>query len=290
MSLNPLFYSIGGLSVYVEGEDSLSLLESMPAMQPFREAKNDYCTLHWCLDAEVPPPTVPLSCSMSISGLDFCIYVDDEGVLCEQTESVPRRVAFRIRYDIHNAVVKMSSVPKPFFHFALWLAYNMQASSQGRFALHAASVVFDGRASLFLGESGTGKSTHARQWMAAFDGCQLLNDDSPVVSFENGVAFAYGSPWSGKTPCYRTDKFPLYGFARLNQALYNRAQRTDPVAAIAALVPSFPPMLVHVPLFCSRMLQLVDLLVSHVPILRLDCLPNVEAAYCCRKEMENCWQ
>lgn len=36
-----------------------------------------------------------------------------------------------------------------------------------------------------------------------------MNDDNPVVRVIDGEAMIYGSPWSGKTPCYRQVKAPL---------------------------------------------------------------------------------
>lgn len=177
-------------------------------------------------------------------------------------------------------------MPSRWLHFGLWLAYNMQASARGCFALHASAVVYDGRAVLFLGESGTGKSTHAQLWCKSFNGCRLLNDDSPVVAAVDGGLRVYGSPWSGKTPCYLAESYPLHGIARLQQASWNLAQRLGTLASIAALVPSFPPMLAHVPVFRERMLQLVETCVLQVPVLRLDCRPDTAAARCCRQAMQ----
>jgi serine kinase of HPr protein (carbohydrate metabolism regulator) len=47
--------------------------------------------------------------------------------------------------------------------------------------LHASVIEKEGRALLFLGKSGTGKSTHSRLWQQYVPGCSLLNDDEPVV-------------------------------------------------------------------------------------------------------------
>ena len=75
-------------------------------------------------------------------------------------------------------------------------------------SVHASCVSQDGRSFLFLGKSGTGKSTHARQWLETFPDCHLLNDDNPVLRIEGGRVMAYGTPWSGKTPCYKNECYP----------------------------------------------------------------------------------
>ncbi|MFR9603773.1 MAG: hypothetical protein SNG02_07895 [Rikenellaceae bacterium] len=60
--------------------------------------------------------------------------------------------------------------------------------------LHASAILKDGNAHLFIGKSGTGKSTHSRMWQEAFADAELLNDDHPVVRcHEGGEVVAYGS-------------------------------------------------------------------------------------------------
>lgn len=283
-----LFYSIGGLTVRVDGGAGLSDLQQLEPFHPFRLTEEpDCCDLHWMLDADVLPPTGEVVFDMSV-GLGRChVYVQPDSVVCELLEESDMEAPVRVHYDIRSGEVGLSPMPFHRLHFALWIAYNMHASACGRYAFHSAAVVCDGAAALFLGESGTGKSTHARQWMAAFDGCRLLNDDSPVVAFDGNAMWVYGSPWSGKTPCYLPERYPLKGLARLRQAPVNTARRLNLLEAIAALVPSFPPMLVHVEPFRGRMIQLIESLVNRVPVIRLDCLPDTEAAVCCRKEMES---
>lgn len=51
-------------------------------------------------------------------------------------------------------------------------------------SVHASCVSMKDRSFLFLGKSGTGKSTHARQWLETFPDCHLLNDDNPVLRIE----------------------------------------------------------------------------------------------------------
>ena len=62
-----------------------------------------------------------------------------------------------------------------------------------------------------MGKSGTGKSTHSRLWLENVPGATLLNDDNPIVRLTLVGAIVYGSPWSGKTPCYKNESAPLAG-------------------------------------------------------------------------------
>ncbi len=79
---------------------------------------------------------------------------------------------------------------------------------------------------MFLGPSGTGKSTHASLWLENVEGTELVNDDNPVVRIlDDGSIKVYGSPWSGKTPCYLNVNYPLGGIVNLIQASHNKISR-----------------------------------------------------------------
>src|SRR5690606_35641902 len=105
-------------------------------------------------------------------------------------------------------------------NWLLMVQFGQRILAFGGVLMHA-SVVEDGKeAYAFLGKSGTGKSTHSRMWLQAFSDFSLLNDDNPVlmVDEDKQQVHIYGTPWSGKTPCYRKDGFPLKGIVRLEQA------------------------------------------------------------------------
>mgnify|MGYP000010643703 FL=1 len=71
--------------------------------------------------------------------------------------------------------------------FALWMGYGLMTVRKDTVALHGSCIVYKGKAVLFLGESGTGKSTHTRLWRENIAGSKLLNDDSPIVRYEEGA-------------------------------------------------------------------------------------------------------
>ena len=60
---------------------------------------------------------------------------------------------------------------------ALMTMFAFSASKQGIALQHASVVTNNGLAYLFLGKSGTGKSTHSRLWLSYIAGTKLLNDD-----------------------------------------------------------------------------------------------------------------
>ena len=107
----------------------------------------------------------------------------------------------------------------------------------------------------------------------------LLNDDSPFVRVgEDGSVMVYGSPWSGKTPCYRQEKFPLKAMVRLSQAPYNRITRLSALQSIGALLPSAPPAFNYVDETSDMVCNFVSDVVSAVSLYHLECLPDYAAA------------
>ena len=139
----------------------------------------------------------------------------------------------------------------------LRIAYSQAVLLHAGISVHASSVVVDGKAYLFMGKSGTGKSTHAALWTHGFPHCELLNDDNPTICLQaGGTPYIYGTPWSGKTPCYRNCRddeafitvLPGCSVIRKDSILHDALCRT-----LASVV-------------------------TEVPVGILECLPDKEAA------------
>lgn len=164
---------------------------------------------------------------------------------------------------------------------ALMVMYAMRTASMGTALFHAAVIGNASRGYLFLGKSGTGKSTHARLWLKYITGSELVNDDNPVVRvFPDGKARVYGSPWSGKTPCYRNMDLPLGAFVQLAQAPYNAIRRLKGLSAYAALVSSISGKRWDRQM-ADGLHETENALAMNVPVWHLDCLPDEAAARLC---------
>ena len=163
---------------------------------------------------------------------------------------------------------------------ALMLMFALSTATLGTLEIHSSVTVWEGKGYAFLGKSGTGKSTHSRLWRENIPGSRLLNDDNPVIRVKDGEARIYGSPWSGKTPCYKAASAPLGAVVRISQSPDNKITRLNPVQAYASMYSSCSAFReirgtadgVH-----ATLLQLV----SSVPMYRLDCRPDREAAVLC---------
>ncbi len=59
-----------------------------------------------------------------------------------------------------------------------------------------------------------------------------MNDDNPIIRFIDGEPYIYGSPWSGKTPCYRNVKAKLGAITRIDRDSSNWVERLSPIEAL----------------------------------------------------------
>ena len=163
---------------------------------------------------------------------------------------------------------------------AAMLLYAFRTMPYETLLAHASVVKFQGRGYMFLGRSGTGKSTHSRLWLENIEGSELLNDDNPVIRIVDGQVRVFGSPWSGKTHCYVNEDIPLQAVVRLSQAPYNKIARSGMLQAYASLMPA-----------CSCMRwdrksvdylhKTVEKVIGRVVSWHLECLPDKEAARLC---------
>jgi hypothetical protein len=134
---------------------------------------------------------------------------------------------------------------------------------------------------LFLGHSGTGKSTHARQWLAAFEDAWLLNDDNPILRVMNdGQVRVYGSPWSGKTPCYKNADVPVGAIVKLSQAPHNKLETISLPQAYAYMLSSASGLKMEQTM-ADNIFETIKHIITHTSCYQLDCLPNEEAAKVC---------
>jgi len=165
------------------------------------------------------------------------------------------------------------------------LAFSIFASSHSALVIHASVIMHNGAANLFFGKSGTGKSTHARLWKENIPDCELINDDNPVIRMEDGKPYVYGSPWSGKTPCYRNVKANVRAMVKLFQAPYNNIRKARSIEGYSELLSSSTLTRWEKELM-NKVSSTLSGFAESVPFWKLECLPNPDAAKLCFNEIE----
>ncbi len=164
----------------------------------------------------------------------------------------------------------------------LRIMFSYNAPKHSILLIHASVVALNGRAVLFLGPSGTGKSTHSRLWLENIPGAELVNDDNPLLSLEQGQLYAYGTPWSGKTPCYRNVRVPVKAIVSLRQAPENKISRLDGIRSYANFSGAVSLVRWERTLMDISTRIASDIAMS-VPHYSMSCKPDADAArLCCR--------
>lgn len=199
-------------------------------------------------------------------------YVREDLVHVFETNADFTKVSAVICWEDRYAPVALSSM--------LRIVFSQAIIPHSAVSMHASVVVSDGKAILFMGKSGTGKSTHTRLWIEHIPSSSLLNDDNPIVRVEGDKVIASGSPWSGKTPCYRNESATAVGFVRLKQAPYNKYSPCEDIAAFKALLPGSSVLrhdkALH-SLLCGTLIEIAGL----TKVGEMECLPDKDAAETC---------
>lgn len=204
----------------------------------------------------------------------------EESLRAARLEDFVQSLSAGIDTPIGEAGNKLSGGREPhqsLMRFGLWIMFGIAISPEA-IAIHSSTIECEGRAVLFLGESGTGKSTHTRLWQEHIPGARLLNDDSPIIRMYQGQATAFGSPWSGKTPCYRNISRPIAGIVRLSQAPANEITRLSILRAVGSLLPSCPPAFAYDSDLQDRICRTLSDILTQAPVWHLACLPDKAAA------------
>jgi hypothetical protein len=144
--------------------------------------------------------------------------------------------------------------------------------------LHSSALELDGRAYLFSGPCGVGKSTHTQLWQSTFgERVKVFNDDKPALRRLEDGWFAFGTPWCGKDGININMKVPLSGICFLKQGSENSIRRLDNREAVQKIIWQTTSKLSNAARM-DRLLENVGRLVEEIPIYELCNRPEPEAA------------
>lgn len=125
--------------------------------------------------------------------------------------------------------------PNPYsVNSVLRILHSLLAGAQGGFLLHAASAIRNGRAFLFAGLSGAGKTTIAR---LAPPNVTLLTDEISYVRPRAGQFWAFGTPFAGDLKRAGTNvSAPVAALFLLAKGDLTQSEPVRPVEAAYALL------------------------------------------------------
>lgn len=167
--------------------------------------------------------------------------------------------------------------------FSGLLALEQLFAQNHRLFLHSSAVLLQEEAVLFSAAAGTGKSTHAALWERCF-GAEILNGDRCVIEQTSQGFVAHGSCCCGSSDICRKKSAPLRGIYLLRQSPENRVCRI-PAAESFRLLLEQTVLNLWNPEQVENISRMLTALVSSIPIRRLDCRPDREAAVLAKENL-----
>ena len=289
-----MIYSIGGHNICIElfsGDDILRRV--LTSFEPFKSQEKDNVILSIDIVEELY--------DMDESSCRLTKEVDTGNGIIRVSKFVDGKYKFQIfdvdGRDCATAVCSQTfdkcvckiDAPGSMVRFALnnviMLAYAFCSAQYGTLLIHASVVRHNNVAYAFTAKSGTGKSTQVANWMKAVEGCDIINDDNPVVRMIDGKVMLYGSPWSGKTPCFRAVCVPLAALMLIKRDERNFVEEQKPLIAFSTLLTACSAMKWDETLF-QQICETVTRIVESIKIAELHCLPDMESALVCKEYLE----
>jgi hypothetical protein len=197
---------------------------------------------------------------------------EDVQVRLQGDQWLLQRGDFRARWDSRASRGHIRQSRNPYaIDSVLRIVHTLILAKQGGFLVHAASAIRGGRAFLFAGVSGAGKTTISR--LAPSD-ATLLTDEISYVRRERDEYLACGTPFAGELARVGENlSAPLHALFLLEKGLENRI---EPVAATEAI-----RLLLRNILFFADDTELVNLVfqsacefVQRVPVRQLIFVPD----------------
>lgn len=169
------------------------------------------------------------------------------------------------------------------FH-AIRLPFLYLLKQRGMTVIHSASLLYEGRAWLFSGPSGTGKSTHTGLWQRLL-GTPFINGDLNLVAVENGKPVVHGLPWCGTSGICDVHTYPLGGIILLKQAPEDHIEelsldRKLLLVQQRMITPSWTKKMLE------QNLEIAKQLIPHILVCRLHCTISDNAVEVIREQID----
>ncbi len=149
--------------------------------------------------------------------------------------------------------------------------------SFGGMLLHSSCVVVDGQAYLFTAPRKMGKSTHVRLWLREFgERAHILNDDKPALRYIDGVWYACGTPWSGKSGQNTNEMIPIKAIAVLGRDTTTHIEPFAGPEVVKFLIEQ--TVIPTDPVQWMKLLDMLDSLLKQASVWKLYCNMEQSAA------------
>ena len=197
---------------------------------------------------------------------------DDVSVHFERGRWLIERGDLRAEWDPVSGRGSIRQFANPYsIDTALRIIHSLILARQGGLLVHAASAVRNGKAFLFAGVSGAGKTTISR--LAPPD-ATLLTDEISYLRRNGHGYVAHGTPFAGELAKVGENiQAPLGALFLLHQAPENKIQPVSEGEAVRALMESIL-FFAHDSELVNKVFESACDLVRRVPVFRLSFVPD----------------
>lgn len=280
-------YRIGGHIVSVDFRSSLAPESLLPNLTPFLHSGEGQPVTSISLEDDIPWTENSQEIGVfDVGGSNHAVLRTPEGGYQFLVYDAGEHLCSRMETDANFSLcrVQMYEGTQAQRNYGanncVMMAYAFATATLDTLLVHSSVIRCEGYGYLMTAPSGTGKSTHTHLWYTTIPGCDLMNDDNPVIRIVDGQPMVYGSPWSGKTPCYRNIEAPIGGIVRIKQRPENSIRPLGAVEAFTMLLPACSNMKWDERI-SSGVCDSITKFVAGCGIWELGCLPNGEAAILC---------
>ena len=215
--------TIGNLHIQLEGIDRAHLPANTLLFESTFEEADLYYTFHTDRQPRLPntPPVYrkpDILVFRQLSGLESRLLILPDGqaayAYLEETDSQHTEIYFNPAY---TSLLNTDTI----FHSMLALEKHLVL--QNSFVFHCSYLDFEGKAILFSGPSGIGKTTHTNLWCQYLpDRAKVLNGDKCLLSREGNTFYANGWPICGSSGICHNERREVRAVVLLQQAPENR--------------------------------------------------------------------
>lgn len=292
-----MHYNIGGHNICIKVEGGDEILDALiPSFIPFKTKVEEGSDVLFSLTIQKRMHEIPEEerhlirdvdtgngmtrvDKLNDGGYQFLVR-DISGMPCALLQTSPKFD------DCHCAIRGSLGIKRFALNNALMLTFAFSAAYFDTLLIHASVVRHNGNAYAFTAKSGTGKSTQVANWIRNIPGCDIMNDDNPIIRIIDGKPVLFGSPWSGKTPCYRNIHASLGAIVLIERDSHNHVEPLMPLNAFTTLLSACSAMKWDENLY-QRVCKTVSRFVESTKVVTLHCLPDADSAITCCKALES---
>lgn len=271
---------IGGNHFRIDSDTELRLQESLKPFLYAGPEMDPVCIHVVCGMEDAPVPSCPKS------GEDLLLeyYMEKDRILCLAKGNIGCYLACAVcSLDCTNIVCyldkqhasSLSSVGS----LLRLIPVKAILQKMDTCFFHASQIAVKGKGILFMGPSGTGKTTQAKLWKT-FRSAQMICNDRTLIRSGR----TYGYPLDGSEPVISGETYSLGALVLLEQAPENQIRQLKPREALVRLMPQMVFDQWNQDAVAAATQQLLDL-IRQYPVYILRCTPTQDAVTCLEQQL-----